>query len=410
MNLNPIFESSERFIQIRYKQFQRYFSNTQFESKPVTILVGQRGVGKTTLLVQYLVDKRKTISPEKTLYIQADHSSLKNDSIYEIAESFYADGGKVLCLDEIHKYPEWSKHLKSIIDTFPKLNLVVSGSSLLELTKGSHDLSRRVVIRKLHGLSFREFLNLKYQLDLPLITWTELIDNHIKIAKQIIEELNNFNIFELFMVYLQKGYYPYSFEIENDSAFFITLEQGLHATIESDILALHPELSGLSIHKLIKLFQVIASNVPYEPDLKDLKTHLQIGDDRTLKTYLNILHKAGILTNLYSGNRSIKVLEKPTKIYLNNTNLLWAVGGSTQLIDKGTLRETFFLSATTPKHTVQYSKQGDFLVDGKYTIEVGGKNKSARQIAGVPKSFIAMDGIEIGFKNNIPLWLFGFIY
>ncbi len=409
MSLNALFESSERFLEVRQRTFSRYFDISLFDQKPITLLVGQRGVGKTTLLIQYLNLKRQQIRAESTLYVQADHLSVGELSLYEIAESFCAEGGRVLCIDEIHKHAHWSKQLKSIIDSYPQLEMVVSGSSLLELTKGSHDLSRRVVVRSLFGFSFREYLNYKEGLSLSPLSLKQLFEDHVKVTKEIHASLNQINILESFHEYLKRGYYPYSFDLKNEESYFITLEQGLHATVESDLLAVHPELTGLSIQRLFKLFQVISSNVPYEPDLKELKKMVQIGDDRTLKIYLNYLHQAGVLRNLFASNKSIKALEKPVKIYLNNSNLLWAVGNSSSQIDRGTLRETYLLSAL-PFYRVSYSKQGDFLVDGKHTIEVGGKNKTQKQLRGLSNSYIAMDGIEQGYKNVIPLWLFGFLY
>lgn len=416
--MKELYETSEQFLQQRFRSFFRYFDLKLFDKQKVSLVLGQRGVGKTTLLIQYIhyVRSQAILRDNQTLYIQADHVSLGERTLFTVAKEFHNDGGLLLCIDEIHKYPQWSKQLKSIIDSFPKLRLLLSGSSILELQKGTHDLSRRVVTYHLLGLSFREYLNLSLKLSLPAISLIEILEKHPSLSKKILNDLGqamqdkDITVQRLFREYLEYGYYPYSFEFSNKDSFFITLEQTVHTTIESDILSVYPEFSGVSIRRLFKLFQIIAVNVPYEPDLKDLKKMIHIGDDRTVKSYLQILHNAQLIMNLYSENKSLKALEKPSKIYLQNTNLMRLVAGSYDNIERGTLRETFFLETLILQHKVDYSKIGDFLVNKKYFFEVGGRNKNRSQIASQKNAYVVMDGIEVGYQGNIPLWLFGFLY
>ncbi len=317
----------------------------------------------------------------------------------------------MICFDEIHKYPDWSTELKSIYDTFPKLSIVASGSSALEIYKGSRDLSRRAVVYKMFGLSFREFIELELGIELISFGLEDIVRNHQRIANGIIMavEKKGKKILALFKHYLEHGYYPYFREYKNRELFYITLEQNIHTTLESDLIAIYPSLSGNSIKKMKKLLTIIAYSVPFTPDLKKLKTTLEVGDERTLKTYLKYLEDAGIILTISKSGRGLRGLEKPEKIYLNNPNLIHAISSVTP-VEKGNLRETFFLNLMGSLHKVSSPAQGDFNVEGKYIFEVGGKSKNFSQIKGIADSFLAVDDIEIGTGNKIPLWLFGFLY
>jgi predicted AAA+ superfamily ATPase len=317
----------------------------------------------------------------------------------------------MICFDEIHKYPNWSAELKSIYDTFPKLTIVASGSSALEIYRGSRDLSRRAVVLRMFGMSFREFIEFELGIDLKSSGLEDIMSNHQRIANGIITtvEKKSKKILALFKSYLEHGYYPYFREYKNKELFYLTLEQNIHTTLEGDLIAIYPSLSGNSVKKIKKLLTIIASSVPFTPDLKKLKTMLDVGDERTLKTYIKYLEDAGIILTVSKGGKGLRQLEKPEKIYLNNTNLIHAISGSVPA-GIGNMRETFFLNMTGAFHNVSSPEHGDFLVDGKYVFEIGGKNKDFSQIRDIRNSFLAVDNIEIGIGNKIPLWVFGFLY
>jgi len=410
--IEELFSLSQNFIRINNRGYVRYFLRTYPLNNRFSIVVGQRGVGKTTAIIQHILSSYKNdIFTNSALYIQADHFLVGGRSLYEIAEQFYNLGGEMICFDEIHKYPDWSTELKSIYDTFPKLKIVASGSSALEIYKGSHDLSRRAVVYKMFGMSFREFIEIELGINLKSAGLEDIINNHQRIAENIITavEKKGKKILALFKSYLEYGYYPYFREYKNRELFYLTLEQNIHTTLESDLIAIYPSLSGNSIKKIKKLLMIIASSVPFTPDLKKLKTMLDVGDERTLKTYLKYLEDAGIILTVSKGGRGLRELEKPEKIYLNNPNLIHAISSRVPL-EIGNMRETFFLNMAETSHKVSSPAQGDFLVNGRYTFEIGGKNKDFSQIKDIKNSFLGVDNTEIGAGNKIPLWLFGFLY
>jgi predicted AAA+ superfamily ATPase len=410
--LEELFSLSQNFIKINNREYIRYFLKTNPLKSRFSIVVGQRGVGKTTAMIKHILSSYdNNIFTNKALYIQADHFLVANYSLYEIAEQFYNLGGEMICFDEIHKYHTWSTELKSIYDTYPKLTIVASGSSALEIYKGSRDLSRRAVVYKMFGMSFREFIELTIGIGLKSFRLEEINRNHQRIAHETINsiEKKGKKILSLFKDYLEYGYYPYFREYKNKELFYITLEQNIHTTLESDLIAIYPSLSGNSIKKIKKLLSIIAASVPFTPDLKRLKKILDVGDERTLKTYLKYLEDAGIILTASKSGRVLRELEKPEKIYLNNPNLIYAISSQTP-VNIGNLRETFFINMSSTLHKVTIPAQGDFLVNGKYTFEIGGKNKDFTQIKDLKNSFLAVDNIEIGVGNKIPLWLFGFLY
>jgi len=403
---------SQDFIRIYNRAYMRYFLKENRLDNRFSLVVGQRGVGKTTAIIQHLLASYQNDPfTDKALYIQADHFLLGGRSLYEIAEEFQHLGGELICLDEIHKYPDWAGQLKSINDTFPRLRIIASGSSALELYRGSHDLSRRAVVYRMNGMSFREFIEMTQDAGFPRFRLDDLLKNHQRISRDIIGvlEKKGKKVLALFREYLEYGYYPYFQEYKNKKLFQITLEQMVHTTLESDLIAIHPSLSGTSVKKIKKLLAIIAASVPFTPDLKNLKTLLDVGDERTLKTYLKYLEDAGIILTISKSGRGLRELEKPEKIYLNNPNLIHAIAGRA-LAGVGNIRETFFLSMTHALHKVTSHSQADFFLDGKYAFEVGGKNKGPGQIKGAKNAYLAVDNMEIGVGNRIPLWLFGFLY
>jgi len=412
MMLDALYEHSQEFIKLKQQDYRRYFMSSDYQlTERFSILLGQRGVGKTTMIIQHLLDLvGGDIFSPKVLYIQADHFSLGNISLYEIAKEFQLMGGKYLAFDEIHKYENWSQELKSIADSFPKLKLFASGSSALEIHKGAHDLSRRAIIYKIIGMSFREYLELRNNVSLRSVTLNEILTNHQSIATDIIDTINANNdaIIPLFKEYLQYGYYPYYREFNDIIKFKMTLEQNIHTTLESDLTAIYPTLTVHSINKMKQLLIFIAKNTPYSPNYLSLKKYLDIGDERTLKNYIKYLENAGLITSVYKCSKQLAKSENPSKIYLQNPNLMHAIAHDNMNI--GTAREIFFYNMLSKDHDLCEPINSDFLIDGDTVIEVGGRKKSFRQIKDHQKAYLACDNIEIGISAKIPLWLFGFLY
>lgn len=406
-----IVEISQQFLKIKNSSYQRYFIRGHKLTHRMSMILGQRGVGKTTTLVQLLLkESGGDRFDSRILYVPADHFALGNSSLYEIAEQFQMHGGKWLAIDEIHRYPNWSEELKSIYDTFIDLTLFVSGSSALQIYKGSHDLIRRSTSYTMQGLSFREYLELAHSVELPAYSLEEVCQNHQKIADALISKLenNNIKVIQEFNKYLKIGYYPYYFEINDVDAYKITLEQNFHMTIESDLAAIYPHLTGSSEKKIKQLLIFIATAAPFTPNWHKIMQILEIGDLRTLKSYFSHLKDACLINSISKASDKLSKLESPDKIYLDNTNQLFAI--SSKDPDKGTVRETYFLAMLSQNHTVELPIDGDFLIDHQSLFEVGGKNKSFSQVKSHPSAYLALDDIELGVGNKIPLWLFGFLY
>lgn len=406
-----IVEISQQFLKIKDSPYQRYFIKNHKLSHRMPMILGQRGVGKTTTLVQLLLKETQgdRFDP-RILYVQADHFALGTLSLYEIAEAFQMRGGKWLAIDEIHKYPNWSEELKSIYDTFVELKLFVSGSSALQIYKGSHDLIRRSASYTMQGQSFREYLELTHGLELPTYTLEQVCQNHQKNADAIIEKLKqkNLKVIPEFNRYLKIGYYPYYFEINDEDAYKITLEQNFHMTIESDLAAIYPHLSGSSEKKIKQLLTYIASSAPFTPNWQKILQILEIGDLRTLKSYFSHLEDACLVRSISKASEKLSKLESPDKIYLDNTNQLFAISAKDP--ERGTLRETYFLTMLSQNHEVTLPVDGDFLVNHEYLFEVGGKSKNFNQVKSHSNAYLALDDMELGIGNKIPLWLFGFLY
>lgn len=410
--LDDLFTLSQTFLRVRNRDFKRYFLRDHSLSNRFSVIVGQRGIGKTTVMIQYLLGMYGgDLYSRKGLYLQADHFLVGRASLYEIADEFYKLGGELICFDEIHKYAEWSMELKSIFDTFPNLKIMASGSSALEITKGSHDLSRRALVYRMHGMSFREYIGMNCGLYFDHLSLDAIINGHQQAAGSIVAELEKkgLKVLALFKEYLACGYYPYYNEYGDKTQFYMTLEQNVHTTLEGDLLAIHQSLNGSSIKKIERLLAIIASLVPFTPDMKQLKNLLGIGDERTLKTYLKYLEDAGVILTASRSGKGLREMEKPEKVYLNNPNLHYALAGG-KAPGSGAVRETFFLNMLRVGHSVSIPAKGDFLVDGNITFEVGGKNKDNSQLKNVENAWLALDNIEIGQGGRIPLWLFGYLY
>ena len=409
--LESLYELSREFLAEKAEQYQRYFYKQTQLSEQFSIFTGQRGVGKTTLMIQYLLDyvQQDRLSP-KILYVQTDHFALGNQSLYEIAKDFCAMGGEFIAFDEIHKYRDWSKELKSITDTFRQLKIIASGSSALEIHKGTHDLSRRALFYKIPGLSFREFLELYLNLEFGCITLQELLIQHVQFADQVKQELKSVgkHVLPFFQKYCHYGYYPYFREFNDEIKFKITLEQNLHTTLDSDLTSVYPNINQYSLGKIKKLLSYIATAVPFSPNWRNLKTVLEIGDERTLKNYFKYLEDAELIKLVYKSSNKLSATTHAEKVYLQNPNLMQAI--VEKKTNQETLREIFFINMLSKCHEISVPLQGDFLVDQQWLFEVGGKNKSREQIYDQKNAYLACDNIEIGINQKIPLWLFGFLY
>lgn len=413
MVLEILFMKSRNFIRQNNLNYQRYFiRNINLEHR-LSIILGPRGIGKTTTIAQYMAQQYRG---NEALYVSLDDISNASYTMLEIAEAFDLANGKLLCFDEIHKYTNWSGELKTIYDTYPKLKVIVSGSSVLEIHKGSHDLSRRAIVYRMFGMSFREYLELHHGYDFNTYELETLLADHQNISESIVTllETKDQRVLPLFKEYLRVGYYPYFLGMQNEGMFFQTLRQNINVSIEGDLLSIYPTLNGNSIKKLKKLLAIIMQSVPFTPKMSELKKVIEVKDDRTLKDYLSKLDDAGLIQLLMKSSLSMKALDKPEKIYVANPNLLYV--GEPEI---GTVRETFFLNQLHNYYAIKdlyqdsgiyIAAQGDFYLEEKYTFEVGGKNKSFNQIKDIPQSYIAADEIEIGYGNKIPLWLFGFLY
>ena len=411
--LTELFRKSHKFVKDNNLAYERYFiKKNPFEHR-LSIVLGARGIGKTVTIAQYMALNYKR---GEALYVSLDDINMSRYSIYELAEAFELQGGKLLCLDEIHKYSSWSQELKSIYDSFPTLKVVASGSSALEIHKGTHDLSRRAIVYTMVGMSFREFLELHYGYSLEVLALEDIFSNHDVLAENIVDILatKDNRVLPLFHRYLECGYYPYFLSMPNESMFFQTLKQNINTTIEGDLLNIYPTLNGKSIKKIKLLLSVIMENVPFTPKISALKKATEVRDDRTIKEYLSRLDDAGLIKLLMKSSLSMKSFDKPEKIYLANPNLMY-----TSTPNIGNVRETFVMNQLSNYYIdknsldnkgIYASDCGDFYLEERYTLEVGGKNKGFKQIKDVPDSYVVADDIEVGFGAKIPLWLFGFLY
>jgi len=360
-------------------------------------LIGQRGVGKTTLLLQYLKQNYKIT---EYLYFSADDVNIINSSIYDIAEEFVRLNGKVIVIDEIHRYYNWANEIKTVYDSFPNLLIRFSGSSMLNILNEKFDLSRRAVITYVPTLSFREYINLNNSFDLEILTLEEILKNHIEVSTDL--ALTHPNLYKEFLNYLKIGYYP--FFKEDEEEFANKLFNAVDKIINEDIPSLNKvNYTHLSIFKRI-LAKIIQAKVPFKVNITALCKEFGISHP-TLNTYLNILNDTKLIKSIKKYSK--KISNKPDKLLFSNPNILYAYSNVFGYeVDKGTIRETFFVSCFD---SVYYSDVGDFRV-GKYIFEIGGKNKGFGQIANIENSYLAVDMDYTVEKNKIPLWLFGFLY
>jgi len=381
-------------------KFVRYLKHKINWNNRLFAVVGARGTGKTTMLLQYI---KQNLNPDETFYMSLDDLFFSTNRLVDVVYQLHQEGVTHFFVDEVHKYPyeTWAQELKNIYDSYPDVKVVFSGSSILNIYKGNADLSRRAIHYELFGLSFREFLEFEGILQTSSFTLEDLLNNHTSIANEIIHKTK---ILPLFRQYLKTGYFPYY--KEDLTSYHIRLLNTVNAVIETDLPAVE-KIEFVTVHKLKRLLNVIATMTPFTPNMANLSRQVEMQRTNLPKSLLQ-LERAKLLGLLRAVEKSPDDLSKPSKIFLGNPNLAFALGENN--LNEGNLRETFFFNQLSAVSKVCAAAKGDFTVNRKYIFEVGGKGKKFTQIAGIPDSFIAADDIEMGFGNKIPLWLFGFLY
>ena len=397
--LNEILDyQKEIFNSYKNKTYKRYFFNKIFNTSSKLVgIIGARGVGKTTALIQYLNEYPAPFS--KKLYISADFIMI--DSLFDIVKEFVKEGGEIVVIDEIHKYPDFEIELKKIYDILD-VKVFFSGSSAIKLDNVKADLSRRAVIFEVRGMSFREFLEIDLNIKLPSFSLEDILKNHTDISYELLQK---FELRPKFKEYIKKGYYPFYFEDKEN--YLKKLNEVVNISIEVDIPSVF-SIEYETINKLKKIVKLICEGYPFTLNIQEFLTKLNMSknDYKRLYKYFYFLEKAKIFRILWNKYRGDNLLTKPDKIYLNNTNLHYAYRLNREI---GTVREVF-IASMLEDYDIKIAKKGDFFIEDKYTFEVGGKNKTKKQIKDLENAFVIQDDIEIGRGNVIPLWLFGFLY
>lgn len=394
MALEKLFELSNLFFSLPVPTHRRYlFNKIDRNSKQIAIL-GQRGVGKTTLLRQLADDYN--CQTNKKLYVSADSIS---ESLFDIAKEFSSFGGELLIIDEIHKATDFAQEIKKIYD-FLNLKIIFSGSSALEIENSKVDLSRRVLFYRLNSLSFREFLAIKFDLNFDSLNLEEILQNHQNIA---MEFKKFFNPLEYFKLYKEFGSYP--FFTEGELGYNLRLNEIINIILDSEVATIY-NVDSDKINTIRKLLHLLCASSPFELNIQNIASSAGISRN-TLYSYFYYLQKADLIEIIGGDFANKKLLNKPDKIYLENLNLYNILCSNKNI---GSIRESFFVSQVKISSSLKYAKVGDFIVDDRYLFEVGGKNKDFSQIKDIENNFLALDDVEIGFKNKIPLWIFGFLY
>lgn len=396
--MDELLEVSEQLIKTTQIGFKRYLYSTIDWSEKLIGIKGARGTGKTTLLLQYL--NQSGLPSSQIAYFSLDEIFFLSHSVLEVVKTFYQLGGKIVVLDEVHKYPNWSKEIKNLHDRYRDLQIIFTGSSIIDISKEEGDLSRRAVVYELHGLSYREFLALRMGMDLPIVKLEDLLNPGFSIRGHF---TSDFLPLQHFQTYLRNGYFPFSGE--NEGIYFKKLRQLVRTIVEYDMA----EIRGFDIRngkKLLQLLYLIAQQVPFKPNVSALADKTLIHRN-SMVSYLHYLADARLIDLLYPAGISVAMLQKPEKIFLNNTNFLFTL--SEKNPESGTIRETFFNSLVKVTHAVQYSPSVDFLVDGIFHFEIGGKNKSRKQ-AKEELTWIVKDDLEYPVGKSLPLWVFGMLY
>lgn len=397
-DIQPLLNAYHRKLAATNLLFKRYLYDRINWGVRLVGIKGARGVGKTTLLMQHIKETFDNI--DDVLYVSLDNLWFENHKLEDLVEFLYTHGVVHIYFDEVHRYKNWTVLLKHFYDSYPDLNIVYTGSAMLAIENSVADLSRRQSLYTLNGLSFREYLEYESIITLPPIEWEDLLANHSKWALDVTSEIK---VLKHFDKYLRTGYYPYYKEAGED--YLMRVGEVARLVIDNDIPAVE-DITYMTAQKIKKLLMVIAENVPLEPNINKLSAQLESTRDQTLKM-LYLLDRAGLLWLLTDKVKDYKHLTGPKKIYLNNANLMYAL--STK-VSEGTMRELFFANQVGAVMSLTMPKQGDFMADGKYLFEVGGSRKTFNQIANQPDSYLAIDDIEMGGGNRIPLWMFGCLY
>lgn len=378
--------------------FKRYLHDTIDWNNRLIGIKGARGAGKTTMLLQYA--KLTLPTDYQTLYVSLDDLYFTENRLVDLADEFVKQGGRFLLLDEVHRYKNWSQEIKNIYDDHAQLKIVFTGSSIIHLNKASGDLSRRAVMYELAGLSYREFIKLKTGIELPAITLEDIPSQHTDFAREIAA---NIRPLEFLQDYYKWGYYPYF--MENIAAYPQKLAETIDLALNTDLPASF-DISAASVEKIRQLLSILARSVPFKPNVSKLSERIGVSRN-TLVTFFAYLEDLRVIKRLFSSAKGISALQKPEKIMLNHPNLQYALADKKS--DKGSARESFFVNQAGFGSDVLYSKTGDFVVDD-IVFEIGGKNKTARQLGLAENAYVVADDIEIGMGKKLPLWIFGFLY
>lgn len=393
-----IYEISDKLVREIDCAFHRYLVRDLDWNVRILALSGPRGVGKTTMFLQFL--KEHPSEAQQALYVSLDNLWLNATELYDLVDYHVKHGGTRLLLDEIHYLPDWQRLVKNLYDNFKTLRIAYTGSSILRLSAGQGDLSRRQVAYHLQGLSFREFLNLEHGFDFPAVGLAELLRDHVDLADRVTRKTKVIPAFEK---YMKMGYYP--FYREEPGHFTQKLLQVVNQVLDAD-LPKTEDVTPETVRKVRRMLAILAASTPQTPNVSALCRNLEMDRKQGLRV-LHALRRAGLLGLLSEDADSLKHLGSPNKIYCDNANLMYALVGSP---DKGTVRESFFNNQLGVAHELSYPKHGDFRVDGRFLFEVGGPGKGFEQIADQPESYFAVDDLEVGRGSRLPLWLFGFLY
>lgn len=397
MLMNALWEIQNRLLKhVDRSRFTRPLEHQIDWSQRLIGIKGARGVGKTTILLKRIQQAFET--PTEALYASLDNWYFANHSLIDLADAFYKQGGKTLFLDEVHKYVNWSQEVKNIYDSYPDLSLVITSSSMLQMLSADADLSRRMTLYDLPGLSFREYLNIETSAEYTAVSLQDLQKHHVELANHVAANLRPLKYFG---AYLKTGYYP--FYLEGTAMYGQKLMHAINAAIEVDLPFCH-SIDVQLTPKIKQLLRLVAVSPPMQPNVSKLSSIMGVSRPLVLK-YFDYLSDGGLLNLLSNSKRGYTTMSKPKKVYLHNTNIGYAVAPET--VDKGSQRETFFLNQLAEKHDVYVSDSADFEVEGMQ-YEVGGKNKGFDQLQG-QSGYVVADDIEVGFGQKIPLWLFGFL-
>ena len=389
--MEQLIELFRRLLLLTDTSYIRYLYDKIDWSARMIGIVGPRGVGKTTMLLQRI---KLNHSLDDTLFINADDLYFAEHRLFDLASDFYKNGGRHLFIDEVHKYSEWSKELKMIYDYYPDFQIIFTGSSILDIYKGNADLSRRALSYYLPGLSFREYLNLSYGMQLPAYSLEDILSHKIEFPETRLP-------LPLFKEYMMKGYYPFF----RDPGYEQRLRNVIGLTVENDI-PIYASMNIASTKKIRQLLYIISQSVPFKPNFTKIGQMIDVHRNQ-VTDFLYYLERAGIIAQLRGETGGIRLLGKVEKVYLDNTNLIYALAENKS--DIGNIRETFFLSQMKVYNDVFSSEKSDFGIEN-FTFEVGGQGKQQKQIEGIENAYIVKDNIEYGYKNIIPLWHFGFNY